>query len=149
LMPALARHFTVIAVDQRGVGLTEKPRDGYDSGTLARDLVALMDALGHQRFAVVGHDTGYIISYALAADHRDRVERLVVAELPGPPGVIDSPPFFAPEPLNNRLWHIALNRVNDELTVRMDRGNEDGFYRYEFAVQSGGRPLPAYAQAST
>jgi pimeloyl-ACP methyl ester carboxylesterase len=34
---------------------------------------------------VVGHDTGYIISYALAADHRDRVERLVVAELPGPP----------------------------------------------------------------
>jgi len=146
LMPALARHFTVIAVDQRGVGLTEKPRDGYDSGTLARDLVALMDALGHQRFAVVGHDTGYIISYALAADHRDRVERLVVAELPGPPGVIDSPPFFAPEPLNNRLWHIAFNGVNDELTVRMVRGNEDGFYRYEFAVQSGGRPLPAYAQ---
>jgi pimeloyl-ACP methyl ester carboxylesterase len=60
--------------------------------------------------------------------------------------VIDSPPFFAPESLNNRLSHIAFNRVNDELTVRMVRGNEAGFYRYEFAVQSGGRPLPEYAQ---
>ena len=86
LMPALARDFEVIAVDQRGIGLTDKPRDGYDTGTLAGDLVALMDALGHQRFAVVGHDTGYIISYALAADHPDRVDRLVVAEVPGPLG---------------------------------------------------------------
>src|SRR3712207_2519168 len=75
LMPALARDFEVIAVDQRGIGLTDKPRDGYDAGTLARDLVALMVKLGHERFAVVGHDTGYIIGYALAADHPDRVER--------------------------------------------------------------------------
>ena len=63
LMPALARDFTVIAVDQRGIGLTDKPRVGYDSATLAGDLAALMDALGHQRFAVVGHDTGYFIGY--------------------------------------------------------------------------------------
>ena len=46
LMPALARDFTVIAVDQRGMGLTEKPKGGYDSATLANDLVALMDELG-------------------------------------------------------------------------------------------------------
>ena len=146
LMPTLARDFTVIAVDQRGIGLTEKPRDGYDSGTLARDLVALMDGLGHERFAVVGHDTGYIIAYALAADHRDRVDRLAVAEIPGAPGVVDSPPLFGPDPLNNRLWHIPFNRVNDELTVQMVRGNEDAYYRYEFAIQSGGVPLPEYAQ---
>ena len=57
LMPALARDFHVIAVDQRGIGLSDKPADGYDTGTLAGDLVALMDALVHQRFAVVGHDT--------------------------------------------------------------------------------------------
>jgi pimeloyl-ACP methyl ester carboxylesterase len=52
------------------MGLTDKPAGGYDAGTLAGDLVALMDALGHERFAVVGHDTGYIVSYALAADRR-------------------------------------------------------------------------------
>jgi pimeloyl-ACP methyl ester carboxylesterase len=72
LMPALARDFQVIAVDQRGMGLSDKPQDGYDTGTQAGDLVALMDALGHQRFAVVGHDTGFATGRAAqdqAADH--------------------------------------------------------------------------------
>src|SRR5918998_4529729 len=104
-----------------------------------------MDALGHERFALVGHDTGYFISYALAADHRDRVDRVALAEVPGPPGVGESPSLFAPEPFNNRLWHIPFNRVDDELIVDMVRGNADAFYRYEFTIQSGGAPLPEYA----
>src|SRR3954454_8284152 len=85
VMPALAGDFQVIAVRQRGIGLSDKPAAGYDTGTLANDLVALMDALGHERFAVVGHDTGFAISYALAADHPQRVERVALAEIPGPP----------------------------------------------------------------
>jgi pimeloyl-ACP methyl ester carboxylesterase len=140
LMPALARDFEVIAVDQRGIGLTDKPQDGYDTGTLAGDLVALMDALGHERFAVVGHDTGFIISYVLAADHPDRVDRLAVAEVPGPPGVVPSPPLFVPAPLNDRLWHIPFNRVNDKLTEELIRGREDIFFGYEFAIQGGTCP---------
>src|SRR5918998_2060054 len=144
IMPELARDFEVMAVDQRGIGLTDKPQDGYDTGTLAGDLVALMDALGYERFAVVGHDTGLIISYALAADHPDRVDRLAVAEVPGPPGVAPSPPLFVPEPLNNRLWHIPFNRVNDELTEQLVRGREDIYFGYEFAIQ-GGEKLPDYA----
>jgi pimeloyl-ACP methyl ester carboxylesterase len=142
LMPELAKDFEVIAVDQRGIGLSDKPEDGYDAGTLAGDLVGLMDALGHDRFAVVGHDTGYFISYALAADHPDRVDRVALAEVPGPPGVIPSPPMFVPEPINNRLWHIPFNRVNDELTEQLVSGREDIFFGYEFAIQSGGVPLP-------
>lgn len=55
-MPALARDFEVIAVDQRGMGLSDKPQGGYDTGTQARELIGLIDALGHQRFAVIGHD---------------------------------------------------------------------------------------------
>ena len=108
VMPALARDFEVIAVDQRGIGLSDKPADGYDTGTLAADLVALMDALGHERFAVAGHDTGFAISYALAADHPDRVDRVALAEIPGPPGAAPSPPLFVPAPLNDRLWHLAV-----------------------------------------
>lgn len=149
MMPALARDFTVIAVDQRGIGLTEKTRDGYDTATLADDLAALMTELGHQRFAVVGHDTGYIVSYALAADHRDRVDRLVVAEIPGPPGLVDPedppPPLFLPEFLNDKLWHIPFNRVDDELIVDMVGSNADAYYRYEFSIQGGGTTLPEYA----
>jgi pimeloyl-ACP methyl ester carboxylesterase len=84
VMPGLARQFQVIAPDQRGCGLSGRPQDGYDTGTLAGDLAALMDALGHQRFAVAGHDTGMWIGYALAADHPGRVARLAVAETPLP-----------------------------------------------------------------
>src|SRR5919197_4727934 len=51
VMPALARDFEVVAVDQRGIGLSDKPQDGYDTGTLAGDLGALMEGLGHPRFA--------------------------------------------------------------------------------------------------
>jgi len=46
VMPTMARDFTVIAVDQPGRGLSDKPHDGYDAGTLANDIVGLVDALG-------------------------------------------------------------------------------------------------------
>ncbi len=139
LMPALASSFEVIAVDQRGIGLSEKPQDGYDTGTLARDMVALMDALGHKRFAVVGHDTGFAISYALAADHPDRVERVVLAEIPGPPLASASPPLFVPAPLNNRLWHIPFSRV-ENVPEQLVQGRERIFFGYEFAIQGGTLP---------
>jgi pimeloyl-ACP methyl ester carboxylesterase len=84
VMPALARDFSIVAPDQRGCGLSGKPEDSYDTGTLAADLVALMDALGYRRFAVAGHDTGMWIGYALAADHPGRINRLAVAETPLP-----------------------------------------------------------------
>ncbi len=110
LMPALARDFTVVAVDQRGIGLSDKPQDGYDTGTLAGDLVALMDALGHERFALYGTDTGMPIAYALAADHpRPGVPP---GRLRGPlPGISPSPPLFLPPLLNARLWHLAFNQL--------------------------------------
>jgi pimeloyl-ACP methyl ester carboxylesterase len=140
-MPALARDFEVIAPDQRGIGLTDKPKDGYDPGTLADDLVRLMDALGHKRFAVVGTDTGLPIAYALASDHPDRVERVALCEVPGPPGATPSPPFFCPEPLNNGLWHIAVNRL-DEVNEQLVKGREDIYFGYEFNIQAGKNKLP-------
>jgi pimeloyl-ACP methyl ester carboxylesterase len=145
VMPALAKRFSVIAVDQRGIGLTSKPQQGYDSATLADDLAALMDELGHHRFAVVGHDTGYIIGYALAADHRDRVARFVGAEVPGPPGVVPGPPLFLDDATNNRLWHIPFNRVDDDLIIDMVHSNADAYFRYEFRIQGGGVALPECA----
>ncbi|MFF3142314.1 alpha/beta fold hydrolase [Streptomyces sp. NPDC057927] len=145
VMPELARHYTVIAVDQRGIGLTEKPKSGYDTATLANDLVALMDALGHQRFAVAGHDTGLIISYALAADHPQRVARVALLEVPGPPTLKASPPLFIDEDHNNRLWHIPFNRVNHKLTEKLVSGREEIFFGYEFDIQ-GGQKLPDYAR---
>jgi pimeloyl-ACP methyl ester carboxylesterase len=141
LMPALARDFSVVAVDQRGIGLTDIPADGYDTATLAADLVALMDALGHRRFAVYGTDTGMPIAYALAADHRDRVERLAVAEAPLP-GVTPSPPLFLPPLLNARLWHLMFNQLPAEVNERLVRGREEVFYGAEFDASAGTTKLP-------
>ena len=142
VMPTLARDFSVVAVDQRGIGLSDKPPDGYDTGTAARDLVALMAALGHQRFAMVGVDTGLPIAYALAADHPDRLDRLAVGESVIA-GVTPSPPLFGPAPLNNTFWHIPFNRL-DELNEQLVRGREDLYFGFQFA--KGGHPLPEYAE---
>ena len=140
LMPTLAQDFSVIAVDQRGIGLSGKPHDGYDTATLGNDLVALMDALGHQRFALYGTDVGMPIAYALTVDHLDRVERLVVSEAPLP-GISPSPPLFLPPQLNERLWHLAFNqlpKVNEQLVA----GREDIFFGAEFDASAGTNKLP-------
>jgi len=140
IMPTLARDFSVVAVDQRGIGLSDKPPGGYDTATLASDLVALMDALGHHRFALYGTDVGMPIAYAVAADHSDRVERLVVSEAPIP-GVSPSPPLFLPPPLNAMLWHLAFNqlpKINEQLVT----GREDIFFGAEFDASAGPHKLP-------
>jgi pimeloyl-ACP methyl ester carboxylesterase len=121
------------------LGLSDKPAGGYDDGTQAGDMVALMDALGHRKFAVVGHDTGFAISYALAADHPDRVARVVLAEIPGSPGTVPAPPLFLPGPLNDRLWHLGFNRI-DKLNEQLVTGREDIFFGWEF--DAAARKLP-------
>jgi pimeloyl-ACP methyl ester carboxylesterase len=139
VMPTLARSFEVVAVDQRGIGLSDKPESGYDTGTQARDLIALMGALGHERFAVVGHDTGFAISYALAADHPERIERAALIDIPGSPGAAPAPPVFVPSQINDRLWHLPFNRlkgINEQLVA----GREEVFYRWEF--DAAAKPLP-------
>jgi pimeloyl-ACP methyl ester carboxylesterase len=98
------------------------------------DLAALMDALGHQSFSVVGCDTGMDIAYALAADHRDRVDRLAVAEAPLP-GISPSPPLFLPSALNEHLFHIMFNRL-PTMNVELVHGREDLFFGFIFDVEA-------------
>ncbi len=141
VMPALARDFQVVAVDQRGIGLSDKPPGGYDIGTLADDLVAVMEALGHPRVAMYGTDTGMPIGYALAADHPERLARLVVSEAPLP-GVTASPPLLLPPPLNARLWHLTFNQLPAAVNEGLVRGREDIFFGAEFDASAGTNKLP-------
>ena len=142
MIPALARDFRVVAVDQRGMGLSGKPRHGYDTGTLADDLVALMQELGHRRFAMVGNDTGMLIGYALAADHPHRLARLAVAEAIVP-GVTPTPPLFGSGQLNDRLWHFAFNRI-DQVNEQLVRGREDIYFGWQLEAKAE-KQLPDYA----
>ncbi|MCY1142876.1 alpha/beta hydrolase [Actinoplanes sp. Pm04-4] len=144
VMPALARRHTVVAVDSRGAGLSDKPDEGYDAGTLAADLVALMAALGHDRFDVVGHDIGTWTAYALAADHPERVGRLAVVEAMIP-GLTPSPPLFGTAAANQKLWQFGFNRLTD-LNEDLVRGRERLFFGWQFATKAATPvTIPAYA----
>jgi pimeloyl-ACP methyl ester carboxylesterase len=82
--------FHAIAPDMRGYGGTDRPPavEAYDSVTLAGDVLALMDAFGHERFVAVGHDWGANVAWELARRHPERVTAvagLSVPFVPRPP----------------------------------------------------------------
>jgi haloacetate dehalogenase len=84
--PRLAREFTVVATDLRGYGDSSKPADGdrhvgYSKRAMARDQVEVMQRLGFERFAVVGHDRGGRVAHRMALDHPARVSRLAVLDI--------------------------------------------------------------------
>jgi haloacetate dehalogenase len=83
--PLLAGRFTVICPDLRGYGRSSKPATTADHApycdrAMAGDAVALMERLGHRRFAVVGHDRGSYVAFRTAMDHAERVSRLAVLD---------------------------------------------------------------------
>src|SRR5215208_6001287 len=90
VMPALAKNYTVIAPDLRGLGDSSKPVTGYDGKTVAEDIHQLVGKLGFKSIFLVGHDIGTQVAYSYAAEHPTEVKRLAVMELtiPGfaPPG---------------------------------------------------------------
>lgn len=75
----LARHFTVIAYDQRDSGATRNPPDAYGLDELAGDAAALIAALGFERAHVFGTSLGGVIAQVLAERHPERVDRLVLS----------------------------------------------------------------------
>jgi pimeloyl-ACP methyl ester carboxylesterase len=108
VMPALAKNYTVIAPDLRGLGDSSKPVTGYDGKTLAEDIHQLVTQLGFKTIFLVGHDIGSFVVYPYAAAHPTEVKRLVVMDVP-PPG------FFPPPQVNGGppLWWILLHQTPD------------------------------------
>lgn len=86
LAPAWAKRFAVVAPDLKGYGASDAPAPAADSANyskraMAAECVALMRELGHERFAVVGHDRGGRVAYRLALDHPRTVTRLVTLDI--------------------------------------------------------------------
>jgi haloacetate dehalogenase len=82
----LAQQYTVVATDLRGYGWSSKPEGGenhinYSKRTMAQDQVDVMQALGHDRFHLVGHDRGGRVARRLAIDHPERVRTLTVLDI--------------------------------------------------------------------
>ena len=116
--PGLAAGHTVVAADLRGYGESAVPTGGPATCSfraMAGDQVALMAALGYERFAVVGHDRGGRVAHRMALDHPDAVEQAAVLDILPTTHVYDSVDqrlatayyhwffFIQPEPVPEKL----------------------------------------------
>lgn len=115
VIPALAENYFVVAPDMRGIGDSEKPRDGYDKKTMAEDIWQLVQHLGLKKIYLVGHDFGAAVAYAFAAAHPDFVEKLAIVEMIIPGfGYEDSMQApFVTDGMGRKVWHLAFHDAPD------------------------------------
>jgi pimeloyl-ACP methyl ester carboxylesterase len=108
----LARDYTVVVPDLRGLGLSSKPASGFDKKTQAGDVAGVLDALKIERAGLVTHDIGNMVGFAFAAQHPERVQRLVLIDAPVP-GVGPWEEILK----NPLLWHFRFGGPDMERLV--------------------------------
>ncbi|MEV0147660.1 MULTISPECIES: alpha/beta hydrolase [unclassified Nonomuraea] len=127
----LAPHHTVVCPDLRGYGRSSKPtttpdHEPYSKRAMARDMIALMRELGHERFAVAGHDRGAYVAHRLAVDHPDAVSRLIVLDaVPIGEALARCDAGFAAS-----WWHWFFLGQTDKPAERVINADPDAWYRY-------------------
>ncbi|WP_314222740.1 alpha/beta fold hydrolase [Streptomyces zaehneri] len=123
IMPALAKHYTVIAPDLPGAGKSDAPPSGYDKKTMASELHALLASLGKDDdVRIVGHDIGTMVAYSYAAQYPATVTKLVLSEAPIPdPGIYKIPSLTDQGP---GVWNFGFFNLTDGLPENMIRGRE-------------------------
>ena len=88
-MEALAKDHEVVAIDQRGYNLSDRPKgvENYDMSLLVADVASVIRARGRERAIVVGHDWGGIVAWRFAMTRPEMTEKLVILNLPHPRGL--------------------------------------------------------------
>jgi haloacetate dehalogenase len=127
----LAEHFTVVAADLPGYGLSFRPEPAADhtphsKRALAADLVQAMSRLGHERFAVAGHDRGGRVAYRMALDHPDRVTAVATLDVV-PTGEVWS---RADAAMALGYWHWAFLATPAPLPERLISADPDAFFDF-------------------
>ncbi len=89
-IPALAEKYQVVAIDQRGYNESDKPEgvENYAVSKLVGDVLAVIRHFGRDKATVVGHDWGGLVAWTVAMTHPEKVERLIILNLPHPRGLI-------------------------------------------------------------
>jgi haloacetate dehalogenase len=145
--PGLAKHFTTIAPDLRGYGRSSIPAsrdgEGYSKRVMAADIVALMQALGHARFSVAGHDRGARVAYRLALDHPDRVVKLAVLDIV-PTGEMWR---GMDATLAMRVYHWMFLAQPEPLPERLIAGAPGEYLDHTLASWTATRSLAAFGDA--
>lgn len=141
IMPQLAEHYTVIAVDLRGMGGSAKPRDGYDKKTMAADIHELVKSLGYEKAHIAGHDIGSAVAFAYAENFPEATGKLVMMELPHPDDSLLTFPLLPLQgPVTDKvganrpyLWWFAFNQVPglpEQLLAGRIRAEQDWIFNY-------------------
>jgi haloacetate dehalogenase len=144
--PLLAERFTVVCPDLRGYGRSGCPASRpdhapYAKRAMARDMVAVMEALSFRRFSVAGHDRGGRVAYRLAFDHQVRVERLAVLDILTTADVWDR----ADARLATAFWPWSLLAQPEPLPERLLLGAPDAVV--DDALGGWGSPAHAFSPA--
>lgn len=105
-----AAGYRVVAPDQRGYNLTGKTAP-YDANTLARDVINLIQACGHERAYVVGHDWGAAIAWILAGLYPKRVRKLAIINVPHPYALVRSLTTLKNLRQIRRSWYIYFFQI--------------------------------------
>ena len=89
-MPELAKHFHVVAIDQRGYNASGQPEgvENYKTDKLVDDVVAVVKHFGTGKAVIVGHDWGGLVAWTFAMTHPELTDRLIVLNLPHPRGLL-------------------------------------------------------------
>jgi len=131
IAPRLARSFSVVVPDLRGIGSSAPASTGFDAPNLAEDIRQLAEQLGLERPFVVGHDIGGIVAYSLARAHPDAVRGVMLVDAPVP----GLDPWDA---LKCELWHMGFF-MTPRLPEQLLTGRELDFVR-EFTRGALHRP---------
>jgi 3-oxoadipate enol-lactonase len=136
-VPALARDYTVVIFDHRGHGASDKPRDraAYSIDRLATDILEVADAVGFERFRLLGHSMGGMVARQIALREPERVEALVMMDTSARPI-----PGFDPT-LMDAAAEVAFTRGKDALKELLDLAQvlETPAYQRELADRPGYR----------
>jgi len=149
IAPALAEDFTVVLTDLRGYGASSKPDSlpdhwPYTKRAMARDQVAVMHALGFDRFAVCGHDRGGRVGYRMALDHPERVTRLAVLDIVPTGEVL----MRADRAFGLGYWHWFFLAQPAPTPERMIGADPDAYYRHFDAGFFDPEAVAAYRRAA-
>ncbi len=109
--PLAEAGFRVIAPDQRGYNLSDKPRGvaAYRISELARDITGLIEAFGREKAFLAGHDWGAAVAWHVATHDPQRVERLAILNVPHPAAMARGLSSFTPQLL--RSWYIYFFQI--------------------------------------
>jgi len=142
LAPLLSDQLRLVMPDLRGFGDSDRPQDvaDYATDTLVADIFALADALGIDRFALVGHDWGGAIAWAAALRGNPRIERLAIVNSPHP--LIFQRSLIEDEPQRGASQYMRAFR-NPGMEAGIEAMGFDAFFDKSFAKHADLSLIPA------